>query len=171
MIKETVNKKMLFLLGFTYLILLSCNFNGNYLGVSLSISESKRDGFIVNEYNIKNAHFSIDTLGELKILEAFIESKWRSNDDLSKSKISGYQMILRLADDIPLRYSFDWVFKIDGGKKFTENHEVILVADVFEDQMKDTIKINIFQGDVFYLDSMNQVKNQIILVRKSLNPK
>lgn len=134
-------------------VLSNCEINGSYLGVSRSISESKQDGFLVRVLTPETTTISLDTLGNLRLKEAFIEKVWRSNSDVSKSSTSSHQLIITFEDTIPSKYSFDWEMEIQRGRKFTEQNESCLVAEISDFNFLDSITIKIYVGDVFYRDA------------------
>ena len=129
------------------------------------MKESKQDEFFVKEYLAMQSIFPLDTLGDLKIQEVFIEKKWRSNSDLSKSTISGYQIILKLAGEMPYSHQFDWLCKLENGNPFSA-YEHLLVTDIENYQFKDTIIVQVYRGDVFYLDSLMDPLYEFQLVNK-----
>lgn len=157
----------------TCLFMISCTssnitLNGNYLGVSRSLKESKQEGFFIDEYDVVDTSKKLDEIGSFSISEVFVEYQWRSNSDFSKTKTRGYQLILNLHDSIPEGYLFDWVCKIKDGKRLSEFDTSMFVVQNYENQMTDTVRINIYQGDVLYMDSTHQPASQIVLVRKNV---
>jgi len=162
-------------LGLIYLFIIvsfsSCDLrlDGNHLGVSRSLKESKEEGFFIDEYEVARYDKKSDTTIELSFSEAFVEHIWRSNNNLSKSQARGYQMIVNLNNSMPEGYMFEWVCEIENGKSFSDFDSTMLLVQIPLHEIKDTIKANLFQGDVFYKDSTLRSTGQIVFARKD-NP-
>lgn len=153
-------KKSLMLLLLLFVVY-SCQSNytlsENNIGVSRTLDETKDNGFYVKSLYPRTKILNLDTLGELKVEEVFIEKKWRSKTDLSKVPLDSWNLIIKTSSEIPNNYGFNWKMINEKGNSFWQYEDCVLVSTIYElDTIEDMFELTIYMGDVFYLDTLKK---------------
>jgi hypothetical protein len=131
--------------------------NGNYLGVSRSLDESKDNGFFVKKLYSHPEVIIVDSLVKFQIRDVFVEKKWRSNNDYLKTSLENWQLIILTSDEISSEYGFDCKMVSNSGHVFWQLEKNAFVTTLNDLNITTKkIKITTYIGDVFYLDTVKK---------------
>ncbi|MEP6675845.1 MAG: hypothetical protein ABJA78_11840 [Ferruginibacter sp.] len=147
------------------IIICSCNDLSDHLGVSNSITDSKKKGVFIAEYKSLANPIKINDSLKIGVEKIWLEKKWRYDDDLNAKIIEGYQMILESEKDDLKGFTIDWTIGISADKYWRFCNANTIISD-FDAIPKDTIAWKVQKGD--HLDSLSVKKiiGDFLLVKK-----
>ena len=147
--------------GLIYCLLMvglySCDDRSGHLGISESFDDSKARGVFISEYKSLTNPIKINDTLRIHVGKAWLEKKWRYDDDLKSNIIEGCQMILETDKEDLKGFAITWTIGTSFNKSWRLCSDNSIMTD-FKEEPTDTIIWEVQRGS--FLDSVS--KKEII---------